>query len=271
VSAAGRSQPVGVLGRIVETTVQEVAQRKREMPPEALRERVEERLAVGDVRPFFDVLERPGLSVIAEHKRRSPSAGAIREDLSLEDVVGAYERGGAAALSVLTEAQSFGGTLSDLTRARAASTLPILRKDFIVDSYQLAEALAFGADAVLLIVAALGASELARLHEEAVALGLVALVEVHSVEEVEPARAAGARVIGINNRDLTTLRVDSGTTYSLLPELPEDVVTVAESGFRHRRELDELSAAGLDAVLIGETLMRSPDLEAACRRLTAPD
>ena len=160
------------------------------------------------MRPFADALAKPGLSLIAEHKRRSPSAGVIRDGLALEDVVTAYERAGAAALSILTEERSFGGSLDDLRAARAASALPILRKDFIVDPYQVHESLAAGADAILLIVAALAESTLAELHALARELGLAALVEVHDRDELAAAVAIGAEIIGINNRDLTTLKVD---------------------------------------------------------------
>ncbi len=262
---------MGVLARIVDETREALERRKLAVPASELEARAAERLAAGDFRLFTEALDRPGLSVIAEHKRRSPSAGAIREDLSLADVVAAYEGGGAAALSVLTEERSFGGRLTDLTTARQASTLPILRKDFIVDSYQLTEALAAGADAVLLIVAALGADALARLYVEATSQGLGTLVEVHDARELEIAAELGAPIIGINNRDLTTLEVNPGTTYDLLPDVPATATVVAESGFRTRRELDSLAAAGVDAVLIGEALMRSADIEAACGRLTAPE
>jgi indole-3-glycerol phosphate synthase len=255
-----------VLSGIVEATRAEVQRRRDAVPVGALERQAVQRR---DFRPFFEALSRPGMSVIAEHKRRSPSAGAIREDLELEDVVSAYERGGAAALSVLTEGPSFGGELADLGRARRASTLPILRKDFVVDRYQLLEAVVAGADAVLLIVAALERDELARLHAEAGALGLAAVVEVHDAGELEVAAELGAPIIGINNRDLTTLAVDLGTTFSLLASVPAEATVVAESGFRSRAEVDELAAAGVDAVLIGEALMRSPDLEWACRRFTA--
>ena len=207
--------------------------------------------------------------MIAEHKRRSPSAGMIREDLALEDVVRAYERGGAAALSVLTEGQSFGGSLDDLRASRAAASLPILRKDFVVDPYQVVESAARGADAILLIVAALDPGPLRELHAEAQSLGLDALVEVHDQQELELAVAIGARLIGINNRDLSTLIVDTRRTFELLGQLPAGTTVVAESGFSRAPELDELEQAGVDGVLIGEALMRSPDIEAACRALTA--
>ena len=221
-------------------------------------------------REFLAALLAPGLSLIAEHKRRSPSAGPIREDLTLKEVVRGYEHGGASAISVLTDGPSFGGSLEDLAEARAATDLPILRKDFIVDRYQLLEAMAAGADAVLLIVAALRSDELRRLHEEARACGLDALVEVHDASELEVALALGAPLIGINNRNLTTLKVDTGTTFELLDAVDGAAAVVAESGLQERAQLDELAEAGVDAVLIGEALMRSRDIEAAVRALTAP-
>jgi indole-3-glycerol phosphate synthase len=223
-----------------------------------------------ELRDFAAALRAPGISLIAEHKRRSPSAGAIREDLTLEDVVASYQRGGAAALSVLTENPNFGGSLDDLRRARAASSLPLLRKDFIVDPYQLHESLAAGADAILLIVAALEDPHLSALNDLASELGLAVLVEVHDERELHRALAVGAGLIGINNRDLTTLEVDTRRTFELRARVPTGKVVVAESGFSRRAELDELAAAGVDAVLIGEALMRSPRIEPAVRELTAP-
>jgi indole-3-glycerol phosphate synthase len=210
------------------------------------------------------------VSVIAEHKRRSPSAGRIREDLELEHVVGAYERGGAAALSILTDAPSFGGSLEDLRAARRAGALPLLRKDFVIDPYQVHESFAAGADAILLIVAALSQTELASLHAAAGELGLAALVEVHDEAELDIALELGATVIGINNRDLKTLQVDTRRTFELLPRAAGQALIVSESGFSRREQIDELAAAGVDAVLIGEALMRSGDIEAACRALTRP-
>lgn len=257
---------MNALDPIIAATREEVARRRQSVPQRQL-----ERAAVGrssELRPFAEALARPGLSVIAEHKRRSPSAGVIRADLRLEDVVGAYERGGAVALSILTEGPNFGGSLDDLRAARAACALPILRKEFIVDAYQLYEALAAGADAVLLIVAALDPAELARLHATALSLGLAALVEVHDERELERAGSLGARLIGINNRDLTTLRVDVRRTFELLPGVPAGTTVVAESGLRTASDLAELEDAGIDAVLIGEALMRAADIERACRALT---
>ncbi len=240
----------------------------REVRAASQERRISEAAGSTPVRSFADALRAPGLSIIAEHKRRSPSAGTIREGVALEQVVCAYERAGAAALSVLTESDSFGGALEDLGRARAVTALPILRKDFIVDPYQVSEAVAAGADAILLIVAALFPGDLAALYAEATRLGLDVLVEVHDAAELAVARELGAAVIGINNRDLTTLRVDIGRTLALAPEVPAGVLVVAESGFRTRAELEALAGAGVDAALIGEALMRSADIEQACRELT---
>jgi indole-3-glycerol phosphate synthase len=262
---------VNRLDPIVATARAEVERRQAVVPMSELARAVADRAAAGSERgrSFYDAIARPGLSLIAEHKRRSPSAGPIREDLSLEDVVGAYERGGAAALSILTEGPSFGGSLDDLRAARRAVGLPLLRKDFVVDPYQVHEAFAAGADAILLIVAALTRDDLAALHDEARRLGLSALVEVHDERELEVALELAPALIGINNRDLKTLGVDTRRTFELLPRVKDaHALVVAESGFSRPEQLDELEAAGVDGVLIGEALMRSPDVEAACRALT---
>jgi indole-3-glycerol phosphate synthase len=258
---------VNRLDPILEATRAEVARRRAAVPPAALEEAVAARSAGGNVRPFADALARPGLSVIAEHKRRSPSAGPIRADLALEDVVGAYERGGAAALSILTDGPSFNGSLDDLRAARTATRLPLLRKDFIMDPYQVHESFAAGADAILLIVAALSKQELSALHAEAAGLGMSVLVEVHDEPELEAALELGAGIIGINNRDLKTLEVDTRRTFELLPRAAAHALIVSESGFSRREQIDELAEAGVDGVLIGEALMRSPDIEAACRAI----
>lgn len=253
------------LERIVASTRGEVARRMRSMPPAELERATARR--PDDHRPFAGALCAPGLALIAEHKRRSPSAGAIRDGLELTEVVAAYERGGAAALSVLTEGPSFGGSLDDLRAARSATRLPVLRKDFIVDAYQVLESFAAGADAILLIVAALSSEQLNALHSEALALGLEVLVEVHDERELDAALELGAAVIGINNRSLVTLAVDRNRTFELLPRVQGRARVVAESGFSRPRELADLVKAGVDAVLIGEALMRSVDIEAACRAL----
>jgi indole-3-glycerol phosphate synthase len=244
---------------------------------EARRDRVpqadlESRLSArGEDRPFREALVRPGLSLIAEFKRRSPSAGEISDGAAVAAQVGAYERGGAAALSVLTDERHFGGSLEDLRAARAACDLPILRKDFIVDLYQLYEAAVNGADAVLLIVRALEDSELAALYGEARQLDLDCLVEVHDGEELERALALDVDVIGINNRDLDEGTVDVATTYELMPDIPAGKTVVAESGISSRSELEELERIGVDAVLIGSALMTAEDPEAKARELTGHD
>jgi indole-3-glycerol phosphate synthase len=259
------------LDSIIEHTRRDLAVRAQATPLPVLRRIAEERLDADPPRGFAAALRAPEISVIAEHKRCSPSAGVIRDDLVLEDVVTAYERGGAAALSILTEVHSFAGSLDDLAAARAVARLPILRKDFIVDPYQVVESAAAGADAILLIVAALPAADLRRLHAEAAALGLGVLVEIHDRRELETASEIGPAVIGINNRDLNTLRVDTERTFELLDAMPEGAVVVSESGWRRRGELERLAEAGVAAVLVGEALMRAADVEAACRALVGAE
>jgi indole-3-glycerol phosphate synthase len=191
----------------------------------------------------------------------------LREHPQLAEIVSAYERGGAVALSVLTEGPNFAGSLEDLGDARSASTLPILRKDFIVDPYQLEETRLAGAAAVLLIVAALAEPELGSLHEEARAMGLDVLVEVHDRAELHAALELGADIVGINNRDLRDFSVDVERTSQLAGEVPGGVVVVSESGIEGVAQVRRLEEAGVQAVLVGEALMRSPDPEAAVRRL----
>jgi indole-3-glycerol phosphate synthase len=259
-----------VLAELVSSTRAAVAGRAEVVCEDQLRIAGAQRMRSGDRRDFASAIRAPGLSVIAEHKRSSPSAGPIRDDLALEDVVSAYERGGAAAVSVLTEETRFGGALEDLRAARSATGLPILRKDFIVEPYQVHEAMAAGADAILLIVAAFPAAvdQLSGLQALAGTLGLDVLMEVHNRAELELALTLNPPIIGINNRNLATLEVDLGTTYELLPQIPADTIRVAESGFRERAELQSLAHAGVDAVLIGEALMRAVDIESACRELS---
>lgn len=246
-----------------------VEARRRDLPQSELESRLSAR---GEDRPFNEALVRPGLSVIAEFKRRSPSAGQIAaEGIEIGAQVSAYERGGAAALSVLTDEPHFGGSLADLRAARAACSLPIIRKDFVVDPYQLYEAAVNGADAVLLIVAALNDEDLCDLYKEARAIDLDCLVEVHDGEELDRALEAGAEVIGINNRNLDDGSVDVANTYELMPDVPAGKTVVAESGISTREELEELDRVGVDAVLIGTTLMAAADPEAKVRELTGPD
>ncbi len=210
-------------------------------------------------RPFRDALAQPGMGVIAEFKRRSPSAGTLHEEPQLQRIVTAYERGGAVAASILTEEANFGGSLEDLRTARTFCALPLLRKDFIVDPFQVEEAAAAGADAILLIVAALGDSELTALKGSAAQAGLDVLVEVHDGEELQRALALGAEIIGVNNRDLRDFSVDLERTGRLMGQMPADVIVVSESGIASAEQLAGLYEAGVQAVLVGERLMRAAD------------
>jgi indole-3-glycerol phosphate synthase len=207
------------------------------------------------------------VAVIAECKRRSPGAGEIRPQLDAASLARSYEASGASALSVLTDSTYFGGTTDDLEAARAATSVPLLRKDFTLDPLHVVEARAVGADAVLLIVRLLDDASLRSLREEAEALGLAALVEAHDAAEVRRALDSGARIVGINNRDLATFTTRLETTLELLGEVPEDVVVVSESGIRERGDVQRLGAAGVHAVLVGEALLRSPDPGAAAAAL----
>jgi indole-3-glycerol phosphate synthase len=257
---------LNVLERIVASTREELDRRRRATPLSQLEAALDDR---PEGRPFGEALARPGISVIAEHKRRSPSAGVIREGATVTEIVQAYERGGAAALSILTEGANFGGDLDDLREAVVATDLPVLRKDFIVDRYQLYETAAAGADAILLIAAALGHDDLYELHREARGLDLDVLVEVHDEDELERALDVDADILGINNRDLGDFSVDIERTYELLSDVPAGKTVVSESGYSTREQLEDLDRVGVDAVLIGETLMRADDVEAACRGLAA--
>ena len=196
------------------------------------------------------------------------SAGTIREGASCAEIVRAYERGGAAALSILTEEAHFGGSLADLREGRAATELPILRKDFTIDPYQLYEAKVAGADGVLLVVGSLEQPALASLYAQAGELDLDALVEIHDDEELERALELDCDVIGINNRNLEDFSVDIQRTFDLLADVPAGKVVVSESGIRHRGQIEELEQVGVDAVLVGEALMRATDPESAVRELS---
>ena len=244
----------GVLGRIVARTRERVLARRREMPLDRIL--VTAPTPTGR-RPFAPAISRPGqVNVIAEFKRRSPSRGVIREDLHPVRVAQAYEIAGAAALSVLTEEQFFGGTMEDLREARAATLLPTLCKDFVVDPYQVWDAWHAGADAVLLIVAALEDAELeaAPVHGRGSRASRPWSRSTTS-SELRRALRGGARIVGVNNRDLTTMAVDLETSLSLAPRVPDDVVAVAESGIRGAGDVRRLRDAGYDAVLVGEHLM----------------
>jgi indole-3-glycerol phosphate synthase len=261
----GRPQPGGVLDAILAKTRERVAaeQARRPLGPSdpAVRQ-------APPARPFALALARPGrINVVAEHKRRSPSRGAIREDLRPADVARAYEASGAAAISVLTDEAFFGGRVAHLEEVRGATGLPVLRKDFVLDPWQVWEARAAGADAVLLIVAALTDADLDGLLAVTREAGVDALVEAHDRDELDRALAAGARVVGVNSRDLRTLAVSLETALALAPAIPDDVVAVAESGIRTGADVRRLREAGFDAFLVGEHLMASPDPGEALKRL----
>lgn len=212
----------------------------------------------------------PALSVISEIKRRSPSKGDLFPSLVPGDLARTYEAGGASCLSVLTDEAFFGGSVGDLQEARAACSLPVLRKDFTVDARDVADARLMGADAVLLIVAALDDGELRRFHDLAHELGLDALVEVHDAEELDRALAVDATLIGVNQRDLTTFTVDRELAAKLRPWMPDAAVTVAESGVRDRADAEALALAGYDAILVGESLVTSDDPAFALMELRVP-
>jgi indole-3-glycerol phosphate synthase len=241
-----------VLDRILAETREAVAARRDANP-------LAEPPAAVRARRFHEALAAPGIGVIAEFKRRSPSAGSLSDAADLPATVSAYERGGAVAASILTEEPNFGGCLDDLRSARAACGLPLLRKDFVVDPYQLLEARSAGADAVLLIVAALEDDQLGALHQRAWELGLDVLVEVHDSAELERAAGIGAEIIGVNNRDLRDFSVDVERTARLIGEMPSGALVVSESGIARSEQLARLQQQGADAVLVGETLMRAVD------------
>ena len=247
-----------LLRAIVTATERIVAIRRAREPQAALEARAAN--ATPDGPRFEQELGRPGrVNVIAECKRRSPSKGVLTEHYDPARIAELYAQGGAVAISVLTEPTFFDGALDHLEAVRQRVKLPLLRKDFVVDDYQVLEARAAGADAVLLIVAALEQAQLERLQRSAWNAGLAVLVEVH--DEIELARAidSGARLIGVNNRNLRTLQVDVGSSARLAARIPPSAISVSESGLRTREDLDRLSAAGFRAFLIGERLMRDPD------------
>jgi indole-3-glycerol phosphate synthase len=259
---------MAMIEELVESARAGVERRRAQVPLADLERRLGER---PEQRPFGEALSRPGLSLIAEFKRRSPSVGEIRDGAAAAEIAQAYEEGGAAALSVLTDEAHFGGSIADLTEARRACELPVLQKDFVVDRYQLYEAALAGADAILLIVAALNSDDLGVLLTEARELDLDCLVEVHKESELETALTIDAEVIGINNRNLDDFTVDVGTTFELITDVPAGKTVVSESGIADRSTLEELARVGVDAVLIGEALMRAEDPAAKVRELTADE
>jgi indole-3-glycerol phosphate synthase len=256
-----------VLDRILEARRAEVDHRKRVLPEAALKYGVK---AATPLRDFSAALCRDGLNVLAELKPASPSRGVIREPFEPVELALALEAAGACALSVLTEGEFFLGSLKNLRDARKAIQLPVLRKDFIFDPWQVWETRANDADSFLLIVAALGDGLLRDLILLGRELGMEPLVEVHTAEELDRALAAEARIIGVNNRDLKTLMVDVNTSFELIGRVPQECIAVSESGIRTYGELQKLQSAGFDAFLIGTRLMLSPDPGAALAALLAP-
>ncbi|SCL15892.1 indole-3-glycerol phosphate synthase [Micromonospora nigra] len=249
---AGPAAPVSVLDEILVGVREDVARRQEQVPLERIRE-----LAAAAPPPLdaYAALRKPGVGVIAEVKRSSPSKGQLAEIADPADLAGDYAAGGARVISVLTEGRWFGGSLDDLAAVRAAVQIPVLRKDFVVSSYQVHEARAHGADLVLLIVAALEQNALVGLLERIESLGMTALVEVHDEEEADRALEAGAQVIGVNARNLRTLEVDRSVFERIAPGLPSSVVKIAESGVRGPHDLIRYASAGADAVLVGEGLV----------------
>ncbi|CAB5152398.1 Indole-3-glycerol phosphate synthase (EC [Olavius algarvensis associated proteobacterium Delta 3] len=245
-----------ILEKIIETKRKEIADAARSVPIEQL---TEQAAAAPECRSFLKPFLRSGVNVIAEIKRASPSKGAIRPDLDAGQQARRYQEGGAAALSVLTDGPFFQGCLDDLERARAATTLPVLRKDFLIDPYQLFEARAAGADAILLIVRVLDEKRLGKLLELGETLGMDALVEIHSRPDLKVASRAGAKLIGINNRDLSSFDTDIRTAIGLVDRLAPDQIPVAASGIGGPDDIRRNIAAGIHNFLIGECLVRSKD------------
>jgi indole-3-glycerol phosphate synthase len=256
---------MSVLDDIVAGVREDLEARRAHVSEDELRARLLDVRPPRDPMPHF---RRRGSSVIAEVKRRSPSKGDLADIPDPGALAAAYERGGAAAVSVLTEQRRFGGSLADLDEVRAAVTTPVLRKDFVVDSYQLLEARAHGADLALLIVAALPGDQLDRLHDAARELGLTPLVEVHDEPEAERAVALGAALVGVNARNLKTLEVDRATFGKVAPMLPDDVVRVAESGIGSPDDVRRFVGEGAGVVLVGEALVKDGDPEGAVRAMT---
>jgi indole-3-glycerol phosphate synthase len=254
-----------ILEKIVATKRQEIERAQAAMPLGELRARLTD---APPVRDFFAPLAAGGpIRLIAEVKKASPSQGVIRADFDPVAIARAYEEHGASCLSVLTDEPFFQGSLDSLRQVRQAVGLPVLRKDFILDTYQLVEARAAGADAVLLIAECLDDCRLRQLHNEAIELGLAPLVEFYDPQNLDRVLAAGAQLIGVNNRDLRTFAVDLDHTIRLREQVPLDCVLVAESGIHTRADVLRLEAAGVDAMLVGESLMREPDVGAAVERL----
>ena len=254
-----------LLARLVVEARQDL-QRRRALVGQDQFERL---VALYTPKDFTGALRRPGLAVIAEMKQRTPTMGVLAEDYSPADLAHVYTEGGAAAISVLTHMASFGGRPEHVMAARAATTLPILRKDFVTDPFEIAEARAAGADAVLLIVAALQPAQFTDLMAVARSRGITALVEVHDENETSVALEAGAQLIGVNHRDLRTFEVDLALTERLRKLIPAAVVVVAESGIHSPDDARRVYEAGANAILVGEALMRADDPAKRIRELTA--
>ena len=256
-----------VLDRIVAAKRIEIAACRERTSEAELRRRLTE---VPPPRDFFAAIAAPGpIRLIAEVKKASPSAGVIRSDFDPVRIAQIYQQHGASCLSVLTDEPFFQGRLEYLAAVRDQTAIPVLRKDFILDSYQLLEARAAGADAVLLIAECLDDCNLRKLHNETIELGMTPLVELYDPENLDRVLEAGATLIGVNNRDLRTFKVDLEHTLRLRPRVPDHCVMVSESGVKTREDVARLEAAGIDAILVGESLMREPDIGAAVDRLLA--
>lgn len=253
-----------ILNEIAAKTKERVAQLKREKPLEEIRERAEAMNADTGF-PFEKAIAAPGLSFICEVKKASPSKGVIAEEFPYVDIAGDYEKGGARAISVLTEPYWFQGSDDYLKEIRQAVSIPIIRKDFVVDEYMIYEAKLMGADAVLLICAILTDEELKRFFDIADSLGLTVLVEAHDQEEVNRALTIGARLVGVNNRDLHTFTVDINNSIRYRQSVPENVLFVSESGIRTKEDIRQLMENNVNGVLIGETMMRADDRVAAVK------
>jgi len=256
-----------VLERIVAEKRNEIATLKSDAPADVLAHRISDAPSPKDFAAALKRGQDDGIHLIAEFKRASPSKGMIRIDLDPAQVAQMYASSGASAMSVLTDGPFFSGSMDDLRAVRRTVDLPLLRKDFILDPYQIMEARVAGADALLLIVAALDDTDLTTLHAEADRLGMATLVEVHNETELDRALAIGPRIIGINNRNLHTFEVDLGTTLTLRSRIPGDIIVVGESGIHSRADAVRLEQAGVDAMLVGEALMREPDPADAARAL----
>lgn len=251
---------MNILERIAADKRREVALKKQVAPEGELRQHA---LFTRPTKSLKGSLERLPYGIIAEHKRRSPSRAVINQGIALPDVVSGYSAAGAGGISVLTDGLYFGGSLEDLQMARAATDLPLLRKEFILDTYQITEARAYGADAILLIAAMLDPGHLADLAQAAQAQNLEVLVEVHDREELEAVRDCGADLFGVNNRNLKTFEVDLDTSRSLAGAIPDGALKVSESGLSRPEEIRELRQLGYQGFLMGESFMKTPDPGAA--------